>query len=57
MPRQIIYFTEETFKRLRRFTEARYGKQRAISITVEQAVKEFLERQNAPDEMGDNSKV
>ena len=45
MPRVNIYFTEPVFEDLRRFVVAKYGVKKALSITVEQAVKEYLERQ------------
>ena len=44
MPRQIIYFTQETWDELKAYIEAKYGRPRAISITVEQAVRDFLEK-------------
>ena len=46
MPRQIIYFTEETFEMLKTYIQIKHGRHRAMSITVQQAVKEFLERDN-----------
>ena len=45
MPRVAIIFTEETLERLRRFVTLKYGERRAMSITVEQAVKEYLARE------------
>ncbi len=45
MPRQNIYFTEETLKKLRKFIEEKHGTHRAMSITVQQAVEEFLQGQ------------
>ena len=40
-----IYFTMETFEELKRFIIAKYGIKKALSITVEEAVKSYLERQ------------
>ena len=45
MPRQIIYFTKDTFKQLKDFIEEKYGQHKAMSLTVQRAVKEFLERE------------
>lgn len=45
MPRQIIYFTKDTFEQLKDFIVKRYGQHRAMSLTVQRAVKEFLERE------------
>lgn len=46
MPRVNIYFTDDTLKELREFLEREYGKHRALSLTVQQAVKEYLDRRN-----------
>jgi len=43
MPRQIIYFTDDTFQKLKDFIRERHGEHRAMSITVQEAVKEYLE--------------
>lgn len=48
MPRQNIYFTEDTLTKLKKFLKEKHGKHRALSITVEQAVEEFLRRQPTP---------
>ena len=37
--------TYETLQELKRFIIAKYGVKRALSITIEQAVREFLERE------------
>ena len=42
MPRVNIYFTLETWEHLKAYVVAKYGKQRALSLTVEEAVKLFL---------------
>jgi len=46
MPRQIIYFTIKTFEDLKRFVNEKYGAKEALSITVEQAVQDYLEHQH-----------
>lgn len=40
-----IYFTMETLKELKEFIVKKHGTHKAMSITVQQAVKEFLERE------------
>ena len=45
MPRQNIFFTEKTFKELKEFVIKKYGLHRAMSLTVDQAVTEFLKRE------------
>lgn len=45
MPRVNIFFTNSTFEELRRFITTKYGAKKALSITVEEAVKDFLKRQ------------
>ena len=45
MPRVAIIFTAETLKELKNYITNKYGKRRAMSITVEQAVKEYLARE------------
>ena len=37
-----VYFTMRTWERLVEFVQAKYGGKNALSITVEQAVKEYL---------------
>lgn len=39
-----LYFSEGLLSQLRHYVRSKYGAQRAMSLTVEQAVKEFLER-------------
>ena len=46
MPRVHIYFTIKTFEDLKRFVNEKYGTKEALSITVEQAVKDYLEHQH-----------
>ena len=43
MPRVNIYFTENTFNQLREYIIRKHGSHRALSITVQEAVKEYLE--------------
>lgn len=45
MPRVNIYFTQETYEELKKFVIAKYGIKKALSITVEEAIKSYLERQ------------
>lgn len=45
MPRVNIYFTIATLKDLTEFVLTKYGKKKALSLTVEEAVKSYLERQ------------
>lgn len=45
MPRQAIYFTDKTLKELKEFIIRKHGAHRAMSITVQQAVTEFLARE------------
>ena len=47
MPKRVnIYFSREgTLDRLRAFVHARYGGHKAFSITIEQAVIEYLEKE------------
>ena len=45
MPRVAIIFTAETLKKLKDYISTKYGKRRAMSMTVEQAVKEYLTRE------------
>ena len=40
-----VSFTSETLERLRIYVVQKYGTRRAMSITIEQAVKEHLDRQ------------
>lgn len=46
MPRQNIYFTDDTLTRLRKFIRNKHGTHRAMSMTVQQAITEFLQRQD-----------
>ena len=40
-----IYFTDKTSERLRNFVRKRFGSHRALSMTVQQAVQEYLDRE------------
>ena len=51
MPRQIIYFTQETFDDLKRYVIAKHGEKRAMSITVEEAVKDYIKHQQLLDKL------
>ena len=42
-----IVFTWDTWQRLLAFVTANYGGKRGLSLTVEMAVREFLDRQGA----------
>ena len=42
-----IWFTMETWNRLKKFIIDRYGVRRALSMTVEDAVKLYLDTQEA----------
>ena len=48
--RQIVHFSDETHQYLRDYVTAKYGKHRAISFVVQQAVDQFLEREKAARE-------
>ena len=39
-----IYFTMKTWERLLDFVRAKYGVKKALSITIEEAVKAYLAR-------------
>lgn len=45
MPRVNIFFTMEVFEDLKQFIIDKHGAKKAMSLTVEQAVREYLERQ------------
>lgn len=45
MPRFHVFFTNETFERLKAFVIAKHGRAKAMSMTIEQAVKDYLERE------------
>lgn len=45
MPRVAIIFTDKTLKELKDYIANKYGKRRVMSLTVEQAVKEYLDRE------------
>ena len=51
MPRVNIYFTQETLEELKQFVLAKYGVKKAMSITVEQAVKDYLEHQKLKEQL------
>ena len=40
-----IYVDQELKDKLRNYTKLKYGKYRGISMTVSQAIREFLQRQ------------
>lgn len=40
-----IYFTQKTYDRLRKFVQSRFGSHRALSMIVQQAVEEYLDRE------------
>ncbi len=40
--RHQIYFSDETSQKLRNYVKVKYGKHRALSLVVQQAVDEFL---------------
>ena len=48
--RQIIHFSDETYQDFRDYVTAKYGKHRAKSFVVQQAVDQFLEREKAARE-------
>ena len=45
MPRVNIYFTNATLEKLKQFIKIHHDGHRAVSLTVQQAVNEFLKRQ------------
>lgn len=55
MPRQAVYFTDETLERLKDHIREQHGNHRALSLTIQQAIKEYLERfeRREPQEAGD----
>jgi len=46
MPRVDVSLTAKTFDELREFLSRLYPGKRALSLVVEQAIKEYLERNN-----------
>uniref|UniRef100_A0A6M3XTP5 Uncharacterized protein n=1 Tax=viral metagenome TaxID=1070528 RepID=A0A6M3XTP5_9ZZZZ len=46
MPRINIYFTDDIWKKLKEYLERKHGKHRVLSATVQEAVKEYLARNN-----------
>ena len=48
--RHQIYLNDETSQKLKDYAKTKYGKHRAISIIVQQAVDEFLEREKVTEE-------
>lgn len=42
-----IYFTDKTRERLRNFVQRRFGSHRALSMIVQQAVEQYLDREEA----------
>ena len=47
MPRFHVFFTNETFEQLKAFVVAKYGRAKAMSMVIEEAVKEYLEREQS----------
>jgi len=47
MPRFHVFFTNETFEQLKAFVVAKYGRAKAMSMLIDQAVKEYLEREQS----------
>lgn len=48
MPRVNVYLSESILRELRIHVINRYGVHKGLSLTVEQAIKEFLTRANLP---------
>jgi len=46
-----IYFTDKTQNRLRNFVQSRFGSHRALSMIVQQAVEEYLNREEAQEKV------
>ena len=51
MPRFHVFFTDETFEQLKAFVVAKYGRAKAMSMVIEEAVKEYLEREKSKAEV------
>jgi len=51
MHRANICFSQETWEDLKRFVVAKYGVKKALSITVEEAVKEYLKRRELLEQL------
>ena len=51
MPRVNIYFTEPVFENLKHYVVDKYGVKKALSMTVEEAVKTYLKRQLLLEEL------
>ena len=45
MPKVSVHFTQETWDQLKKFIIDKYGVRKALSITVEEAVKAYLARE------------
>ena len=45
MPRQPIYFDQPVLDRLKKHTKEKYGNRRAVSLVVQLAVKEYLDKE------------
>lgn len=56
MPRVNIYFTEPTLKELKEYLEREYSGHRALSLVVQKAIKEFLEKERLIALARDSSK-
>ena len=52
MPIVKISMSYETFQALKRFIVARYGVRRAMSITIEEAIREYLKRETKEKKEG-----
>ncbi len=44
--RVVIYFTDKSFQELKDFLNKKYAGKNAMSLTVEEAVKEYLKHQD-----------
>lgn len=51
MPRVGINFSPEVFEDLKHFITEKYGTKKAMSITVEEAVKDYLKRQQLLEQL------
>ena len=46
MPLQKVYLDQDVIDRLKSYTEAKYGKRRAISIVAQLAISRFLDEED-----------
>lgn len=51
MPRVNIIFTIETFEELKSYIITKHGTKKALSITVEEAVKDYLKRKELLEQL------